>query len=260
VLGLRQTRDKELNGITANTTNVKTPAYGVLYDIRPTTTLFASYMEGLEAGATAPATAANLNVILPSAISRQKEIGIRDSYFKGLSISGSYFEIVRANAVTDPVTKIFENNGNLAYKGVEATMSYDINRQWTVNGAIQWLTAVQNSPLQPLINGLVPENTPKWLSNLSVTYRVPQIAGLTLTAGTNAVSTRFVNPQDQGVIPGYALYTVGAGYVTRIAGRRFALQLNVDNVADKRYWNSVQTGTYGTGMDRAIKMSAKVDL
>ncbi len=216
-------------------------------------------MEGLEAGATAPATAANLNVILPSAISRQKEVGIRDSYFKGLSISGSYFEITRANAVTDPVTKIFENNGNLLYKGVEATMSYDINRQWTVNGAIQWLKAVQNSPLQPLINGLVPENTPKWLANLSVTYRVPQLAGLTLTAGTNAVSTRFVNPQDQGVIPGYALFTVGGGYVTRIAGRRVALQLNVDNVADKRYWNSVQTGTYGTGMDRGIKMSAKVD-
>jgi iron complex outermembrane receptor protein len=259
LLGVRQTSDKELNGVTATTTNVLTPAYGVLYDIRPTTTLFASYMEGLEAGATAPATAANLNVILPSAISRQKEIGIRDSYFKGLSVSGSYFEITRANAVTDPVTKIFENNGNLLYKGAEATASYDINRQWTVNGAIQWLKAVQNSPLQPLINGLVPENTPKWLANLSVTYRVPQIAGLTLTAGTNAVSTRFVNPQDQGVIPGYALFTVGAGYVTRIAGRRVALQLNVDNVADKRYWNSVQTGTYGTGMDRGIKMNAKVD-
>ena len=259
LLGLRQTRDKELNGITANTTTVQTPAYGVLYDIRPTTTLFASYMEGLEAGATAPATAANPNVILPSAISRQKEVGIRDSYFKGLSISGSYFQIVRANAVTDPVSRIFENNGNLAYKGVESTVSYDINRQWTVNGAIQWLKSVQNSPLQPLINGLVPENTPKWLANLSVSYRVPQVAGLTLTAGTSAVSTRFVNPQDQGVIPGYALYTASAGYVTRIAGRRVALQLGVDNLANRRYWNSVQTGTYGTGMDRSIKMSAKLD-
>jgi iron complex outermembrane receptor protein len=110
-----------------------------------------------------------------------------------------------------------------------------------------------------LINGLVPENTPKWLANLSVSYRVPQVAGLTLTAGTSAVSTRFVNPQDQGVIPGYALYTASGGYVTRIAGRRVALQLGVDNIANRRYWNSVQTGTYGTGMDRSIKMSAKVD-
>jgi iron complex outermembrane receptor protein len=259
LLGLRQTWDKELNGKTSSTSIVKTPAYGMLYDIRPTTTLFASYMEGLEAGATSPATAANPDVILPPAISRQKEIGIRDSYIKGLSISGSFFEITRANAVTDPVTHIFENNGNIEYKGVESTMSYDIDRQWTVNGAIQWLSALQNAPLQPLINGLVPENTPKWLGNLSVTYRVQQISGLTLTAGTTAAAKRPVNPQDQGYIPGYALYTVSAGYVTRIAGRRVALQLNVDNVANKRYWNSVQTGTYGTGMDRAVKMNAKVD-
>jgi iron complex outermembrane receptor protein len=216
-------------------------------------------MEGLEAGATSPATAANPDVILPPAISRQKEIGIRDSYIKGLSVSGSFFEITRANAVTDPVTKIFENNGNIEYKGVESTMAYDISRQWTVNGAIQWLSALQNAPLQPLINGLVPENTPKWLGNLSVTYRVLQLSGLTLTAGTTAAAKRPVNPQDQGYIPGYALYTVSAGYVTRIAGRRVALQLNVDNVANKRYWNSVQTGTYGTGMDRALKMNAKVD-
>ncbi len=27
-----------------------------------------------------------------------------------------------------------------------------------------------------------------------------------------------------------------------------------------RVWNSVQTGTYGTGMDRSIKISARFDL
>ncbi len=174
----------------------------MLYDIRPTTTLFASYMEGLEAGATAPANAANMNVILPSAISHQREIGIRDSYFEGLSVSGSYFRIQRANAVTDPITNVFENNGDLEYKGVESTISYDINRSWTVNAAVQWLSAVQNSPLQPLINGLVPENTPKWLGNAAVTYRVARIPGLTVTAGASSVSKRPVNPQDQGYIPG----------------------------------------------------------
>jgi len=41
------------NGVKKSSTTINTPAFGVLYDIRPTTTLFASYMEGLEAGATA---------------------------------------------------------------------------------------------------------------------------------------------------------------------------------------------------------------
>ena len=257
--GMRRTRDAENNGLKKTTTTVNTPSYGVLYDILPTTTLFASYMEGLEAGATAPANAKNPDAILPSAVSRQREVGIRDSYFKGLSVSASFFRITRANAVTDPVTNIFENNGDLNYKGVESTFTYDINRRWTVRGAVQWLTAVQDSPLQPLINGLIPENTPRWLGNFSASYRLPQIQGLTLTAGTSGVSKRSVNPQDQGYIPGYFLYNAGAGYVTRLAGYRTAFQFNVDNLGNLRYWNSVQTGTYGTGMDRTFKFNAKID-
>jgi iron complex outermembrane receptor protein len=88
---------------------------------------------------------------------------------------------------------------------------------------------------------------------------VPQIQGLTLTAGSTGVTKRPVNPQDQGYIPGYFLYTTGAGYITRISGYRAAFQINVDNLTNLRYWNSVQTGTYGTGMDRALKFNAKVD-
>jgi iron complex outermembrane recepter protein len=257
--GMRRTRDAENNGVKKTTTTINTPSFGVLFDILPTTTLFASYMEGLEAGATAPANAKNPDAILPSAVSRQREVGIRDSYFKGLSVSASFFRIMRANAVTDPVTNIFENNGDLNYKGVESTFTYDINRRWTVRGAVQWLTAVQDSPLQPLINGLVPENTPRWLGNFSASYRLPQIQGLTLTAGTSGVSKRSVNPQDQGYIPGYFLYNAGAGYITRLAGYRTAFQFNVDNLGNLRYWNSVQTGTYGTGMDRTFKFNAKID-
>ncbi len=259
LVGLRRTWDDERSGVLRTLTTVNTPAYGVLYDIRPTTTLFASYMEGLEAGATAPATASNPDVILASAVSRQREIGIRDSYFEGLSVSGSFFRISRANAVTDPVTNLFENNGDLEYKGVEATVSYEINRRWTVNTAVQWLTAIQNSPLQPLINGLVPENTPKWLGNCSVTYRVPLIHGLALTAGTSGVTKRPVNPQDQGYIPGYFLYTASASFATRIAGHRASFQFGVDNIGNLKYWNSVQTGTYGTGMDRSFKFNTKFD-
>ena len=83
LLGVRQTNDTEVVGTTTSKSTVTSPAYGGLWDILPTTTLFASYMEGLEAGGTAPANAANPNVILAPAISKQKEIGIRDSYFKG---------------------------------------------------------------------------------------------------------------------------------------------------------------------------------
>ena len=54
-------------------------------------------------------------------------------------------------------------------------------------------------------------------------------------------------------------FDVRTSYATRIAGRRTSFGLSIDNLANKRYWNSVQTGTYGIGMDRSIRFNAKFD-
>jgi iron complex outermembrane receptor protein len=259
LLGLRVTRDKEDNGVRRSTTTVATPAFGVLFDLLPDLTLFASYMEGLESGATAPVNAVNAYEILEPAVSIQKEVGIRGSGFGGVWLSASYFEITRANAVTDPTTRVFAANGDIDYKGIEATVRAEVLRRLTITLAGQWLRAIQRSPNDPTINGLVPENTPSALGNLAVSWRLPWVPGLRVNAGASGVTRRFVNPQDQGAIPGYVLFTAGAGYSAQIEKRRLAFQVNVDNLANTRYWNSVQTGTYGTGMDRTVKMSAKVD-
>jgi iron complex outermembrane receptor protein len=259
LLGVRRVQDKEVNGPVSTTSYVTSPAYGVMYDILPTTTLFASYMEGLEAGATAPANVVNANEILAPQVSKQKEIGIRDSYFKGLSTSASYFDIRRGNAVTDPSDNVFKYLGDLSYRGFEATISYDLTRDLKLNAAVLRLNARQDSPTQPLIDGKVPENTPKWNANFGVSYKVPAIAGLTVRAGAKFIDKRPVNPENQGYIPGYTLYDAGLSYATRIAGRRASFGLSIDNLANKRYWNSVQTGTYGIGMDRSIKFNAKFD-
>jgi iron complex outermembrane receptor protein len=259
LLGLRHVKDIEQSGTTVNISHVNSPAYGALYDVLPSLTLFASYMEGLEAGGTAPATAVNFNEILPPAISKQKEIGIRDSHIRGLSLSGSYFQITRANAVTDPVTRVFANSGDIDYKGVEFTGSWNFLPRWTLSGAAQWLKAKQVSP-DPQFNGFWPENTPEKSGNVQVAWRPVGLPGLTLSGGVSGIARRFVNNQEQGTIPGYALYFAGVGYTTRVRGKRVAMQLNADNLANLRYWNGVQTGTYGIGMDRSLKFNIRVDL
>ncbi len=259
LLGVRTVKDTEVTGTRSSTSHVTSPAYGGLYDITPTTTVFASYMEGLEAGGTAPANAANANVTLAPVVSKQKELGIRDSSLRGLSLSASYFDITRGNAVTDPVSNIFEYSGDLSYKGIETTINYEILRGLRWNAAVLRMKAVQNSPVQPLIDGRVPENTPKWNGNMGLSYDVAAVPGLSVKGGFKAISARPINPQDQGTIPGYVLYDAGFSYGTRIDGHRASFQVAIDNLANKRYWNSVQTGTYGIGMDRNIKFNAKFD-
>ncbi|WP_341315452.1 TonB-dependent siderophore receptor [Paraburkholderia sp. IMGN_8] len=257
--GFRETRSVSRDGRVSQGTYLPLPAAGILYDVLPTTTLFASYMKGLEDGGVAPVNAVNAYQILAPAVSTQKEIGIRDSYFDGLSITASYFDIDRVNAVTNSVTRVFSNDGKIKYRGAEAVVTKQFGRQWSVTAAVQWLRAVQNPVSDMTIKGLTPENTPKWIGNVSVTHRPSYVPGLALTVGASFVSQRPVNPQDQGYIPGYVVYTVGAAYATVIHGHRSSFVLSVDNLTNRRYWNSVQTGTLGTGMDRSVRLNAKID-
>lgn len=259
LLGLRRVQDTEVTGSTQSRSYVTSTGYGALYDVLPTTTVFASYMEGLEAGGTAPSNAINANQTLSPAISQQREVGVRDTYFPGLSLNASYFEITRANALINPATNVYGYNGDLSYKGVEATARYELNRQWLLTGALLKLRARQIAPGQSF-NGKTPENTPSLNTSLGVAYRMPSVPGLTLKAGVKYISERPVNPDNQGYIPSTAVYDAGLSYVTRFSGHRTTLALNIDNLFNKRYWNSVQSGTYGIGMDRRVSFSAKIDL
>ena len=259
LLGFRESRSSARDGDSSSAVWVPSPAAGILYDVLPATTLFASYMKGLEDGGVAPANAANAYHILPPAVSTQYEVGVRENYFKWLQVTASVFDISRANAVTDPITNIFANDGTIEYKGFEAVVTQDISRQWSLSEAFEYLHAVQDPTKDMLIKGFIPENTPKWIGNVAVTHRPSWLPGLSLTMRASFISKRPVNPQDQGYIPGYTIYSLGVGYVTRIAGKRVDLKAAVDNVFNKRYWNSVQTGTLGIGMDRSIKFIAKMD-
>ena len=142
-------------------------------------------------------------------------------------------------------------------KEVNGDIGYEINCNWKINAAMLRLKAVQDSPSQPLVDGKVPENTPKWNANLGVSWRVPAVAGLTIRAGTKHVAKRPVNPENQGYIPAVTLYDAGVSYATRIASKRASFTVSIDNLANKRYWNSVQTGTHGIGMDRSIKFTSE---
>ena len=252
--GFRETRSVSRDGSVSQGTYLPLPAAGILYDLLPTTTLFASYMKGLEDGGVAPVNAVNAYQILAPGVSTQKEIGIRDSYFEGLSISASYFDIDRVNAVTDAVTKVFSNDGTIKYRGAEAVVTKQFGRQWSVTAAVQWLSAVQNPVSDMSIKGLTPENTPKWIGNVSVTHRPLYVPGLALTLGASFVSQRPVNPQDQGYISGYVVYTAGAAYATVIGGHRTSFVVSVDNLTNRRYY------VYYPYPGRTFYLEAKVSL
>ena len=249
------------NGTTVATSTTKySPALGAIFQVTPAVAFYASFMKGLEETGTAPVGTVNQLSFLPPAEATQKEVGLRATLAPGIATTAAYFDITRANAVTNMASNVFLIDGTTRFQGLEATLNAELERQWSVNAGGQLMKARQNSKLDLSIKGLAPENTPTLSGNLSLSFRPDLLPGVSLTTGASYNGSRYINPQNQGSIPAVTVYSAGIGYSTKFAGRKTALQLNVDNLSNKSYWNSASGGAYGIGMVRSVKFSAKVDL
>lgn len=264
LVGVRRTRydasNTLANGDQLTTVTTKmSPALGAIYQLSPGTAVYASFMKGLEETGTAPVGTTNQLTFLPPEEATQKEIGVRSEPMKGIALTAAYFDITRGNALTDVQSNTYLIDGTTHFRGLEASVNAELGKQWTLNFGGLWMKAEQDSVLDQSIKGLTPENTPRFAGNLSVTHKLAAVQGLSLTAGASYNGRRYINPQNQGEIPAVTVYSAGISYATRIGGRRASLQMNIDNLSDKRYWTSASGGAYGIGMVRNFKFSAKYD-
>lgn len=239
------------------------PGGGILWEFAPRTTLYGSYMRAFEDGPTATANTTNEFQNLEPTESTQKEIGIRTAYFKGFYANIDYFDIVRANAVANQVAgphfNEFLYDGTTHLRGFEIAANAEINRYWAVNGTAQIMKGTQQTVIDPALNGKTPENTADVIATFNVEYRPQWLSGLNLKLGSSYTGPRYINALNQGKIPGVTLFSGGAAYQTKIAGHKTNFQLNVANLANKRYWNSVTSSAFGAGMERSIRFSVKTD-
>jgi iron complex outermembrane receptor protein len=239
------------------TTNYS-PAIGVTFLLRPDTSVYASYMTGLQETGLAPSTAVNAFQTLPPTVAKQKEVGIRSSALFGFNTTIAYFDINRGTAQLNE-QNVFQTDGRSTYRGVEASVGGEVNRAWSFNVAGQYLHARTSGSSNPALSGTQPENTPNFTLSMSVTYHPSILPGSSLTAAMFRTGAQAVNNADQAFIPAYSVYTLGAGYTTRIAGHRTTLALNVNNLANDRHYSAAGNGLLIVGPARSIRFSARTE-
>jgi iron complex outermembrane recepter protein len=236
------------------------PSYGVIYKFRPDTSIYATYIEGLEETGVAPINTTNQYQALQPAISKQKEIGFRTEAFDGITLAAGYFDIERESAHTDTATNTFVLAGLTRYRGIEYSASGEIGTDWSVYLSGLLLDPKLEKANNPAMKNNVPENTAKRTVSLFTEYRLPMVEGLSLNAGAYYIGERPVDNLNQAYISGYTLYTFGTRYVTRFDGHRATFQINVDNVTDKEYWAATGGGYLAVGSPRAVSFLVKYEL
>ncbi|RJG20899.1 TonB-dependent siderophore receptor [Massilia cavernae] len=248
------------NKTTTTTYQVKktSPSAGVVYKVRPDTTIYATYLEGVEETGIAPAAAVNAFEALPPAVSTTKELGIRTEGLAGITASAAYFQIERASAYTN-AANFFVLDGRVHYEGLELSANGAITPELSVYLSGLLLQAEQRNAANAALIGKLPENTAKQTGSLFLEYKPSYLAGLSVNAGAYYTGKRAVNNLNQAFIPGYTIYTAGVRYATKFSGYQTSFQVNVENLGDKVYWSATGGGLLAAGMPRAIKFAAKVD-
>lgn len=245
-----------------NTTTYKvskvSPSVGLVYKIRPDTSLYATYIEGVEETGTAPAQAANAFMALEPAVSKTRELGARTEAFRGMMASVAVFTIERASAYTN-AANFYVLDGRAHYKGLEFSLNGNLTPAISVYLSGLLLDAEQRNAANAGLIGKIPENTAKRTANAFMEYKPDFLGGASVNLGAFFTGRRAVDNLNQAFIPGVTTFSGGIRYVTRIGGHASSFQLNVENLTDKTFWAATGSGFLAPGLPRTIKASAKFD-
>jgi catecholate siderophore receptor len=232
---------------------------GVVYKPAPNGSIYAamstsSNPSGETSGNGGLELAAN-NADLDPEKNRNYELGTKWDFFDdNLSLTAALFRTDKTNArITDPDNTTYQAlDGEQRVQGVEFTYAGNLTSRWKVYGGYTYMESELLKTTSAEDKGNHMPNTPRNSFNLWTTYEV--IPKLTIGGGATYVDSRFGNEANSVEVPSYWRYDAMATYALT---KNVDLQLNVQNLTDKRYFDQVfQTHYAHVAAGRTALMSA----
>ncbi len=237
---------KDAKGIEKKTTQTAfIPRVGLVYALTPSTNVYASWIRGFEPQSVAIQSDPETGGPFDPMKSELWEVGAKGEYLnKRLSVTTSVFRIRKNNSLYpagDPVNpKLRVAVGEEVSRGVEFDVSGRILPYWSITANYSYNVAeiTKAAPGTKDLNVQRP-GTPRHAANLWTKFIIPTgaLRNLGMGLGINGVSAREgqVGRRAQLVTyPGYSLLNLALYYKVR----EIQLQLNWNNVLDKRYYIS----------------------
>lgn len=172
---------------------------------------------------------------------RQTEAGVKLSLLGGrLEPTLAVFDIRRSKGiVSDPddfdyVIQVGEQRS----RGWELDLPYSITPRWRLLASYSRLKAEISADSDPTLVGKILANAPRRTASAWTTWDLGgSLAGLSLGAGATHVGERQANTLNSFVLPAYTRWDANAALRFGARGR-YKLQLTVQNLGGKRYYDS----------------------
>jgi len=230
---------------------------GLVFNPLPNGSIYAAWStssnpSGETGGEGSDALSANNEVLDPER-NRNYEIGTKWDFFdERLGLTAALFRTEKTNARVTNASGFQESIGETQVDGLELGATGQITRNWQVFASYTYLDAelvksgaanvgTRAAPVyvEGLYDGNEVPSTPKHSFSFWNTYKLTQ--DLTIGGGATYVDSRFGDTANNIEVPEYWRYDAMAAY--RVS-KNLDLQLNVQNLTDKRYFDQVYGSHY----------------
>ncbi|TCV91450.1 catecholate siderophore receptor [Luteibacter rhizovicinus] len=221
---------------------------GVVFKPAANGSIYASYgtssnPPGVDAGDGADGIAVTNSALKPES-SRNLEVGTKwDVLEQRVSLTGAIFRTEKTNArvATGGRGSTQINAGKQRVDGIEIGASGNITEQWNVFAGYTYLNSklIQPAPADIASKGNQFPNTPKNSFTLWTSYAITP--RLTVGGGAYAMDKVYGNTANTKWVPGYTRFDLMASYVVN---RNVTLQLNVQNLTNKYYFDKAYAAHY----------------
>jgi iron complex outermembrane receptor protein len=235
---------------------VLTPTLALMFKPEPQTTIYTSYIESLEQGGAPTITNSNYGQTLNPLTSKQYELGVKSDQ-GNWSATAALFRIERGAEYTNTSTQALVQDGQSIYQGLELGGALKLNQDWQVSSNLMVLSSEYRKG--SLYNGKRVAGAPDFVAAGQISYLVPQVAGLKLSADSKYTGSTMLRAANDIKLSGYTLFNLGANYSTRIGNVDTTFRAAVNNLLDKRYWEYQYENYIKPGDPRTFSVSVKMD-
>ena len=240
--------------------SVFTPAFALVYKPKANMSVYANYMQGLDAGdaVVTDTHAANYGTAFAPFKTKQYEFGVKYDFGRWATTL-SFFNIESPTLIEDAATKIYSPSGEVRHRGLEWNFFGEPVKGTRLIGGLMLLDAKYTKSERGAYNGHRVPATSRWSGVLGLEHDLSSVPGLTFTTRLTYNSSAYINEANDFSVKPWMTWDLGAHYKFNAGSTPMTVRMDVYNVTNRNYWRALINNGVFLGKERTFMLSLTAD-
>lgn len=245
--------------------SVFTPAFALVYKPNTNMSVYANYMQGLDAGDAVVTAddAANGGTAFAPFKTKQYEFGVKYDFGRWATTI-SAFNIKSPTLIADIANPVgtkynYYPTGEVRHRGLEWNFFGEPVKGTRLIGGLMLLDAKYTKSEGGAYNGNRVPATSRWSGVLGLEHDLRSVPGLTFTTRLTYNSSAYINEANDFSIKPWTTWDLGARYKFNAGSTPMTVRMDVYNVTNRNYWRALINNGVFLGKERTFMLSVTAD-